>query len=89
MAFIATDLTPLATGNGFTLWHYTTTDAVATVDGANYFLSEVTRMNKGDLVIVNSSMGGTMVVSLNQVLTASATAIDLANGTVLANTDGD
>jgi|TARA_R110000772_G_scaffold157013_1_gene268276 hypothetical protein len=89
MALDATNLTPLSTGNGFTLWHYTTTDAVATVRAANYFLAEVARMNKGDLIICNSSMGGTMVVSLNQVLTQSATAIDVADGTVLANTDSD
>ncbi len=89
MALDATNLTPLSTGNGFTLWHYTTTDAVAVVNTANYFLSEVARMNKGDLIICNSSTGGTMVVTLNQVLSQSATAIDVADGTVLSATDSD
>ena len=57
MAYSASGLTRLAGGSGVSLWHYTTTDAAATVDAANY---------------VNA---------------ASATAVDVTDGTTVSATD--
>jgi len=37
MAFASTDLSVLAYANGFTLWHYLTTDGHTVVDTSGYF----------------------------------------------------
>ena len=37
MAYDKANLTRLAGGSGLTLWHYTTTDTIATVNTADYF----------------------------------------------------
>ena len=37
MAFNSANLTQLAHGNGFALWHYTSADAIATVNSAGYY----------------------------------------------------
>lgn len=89
MALTSTNLTALATGNGFTLWHYTTTDTIATVNTAGYFNAEVDRMNAGDLIIAWTSTGSTPVMTLTQVLSNDGTTVDVADGTTLAATDTD
>ena len=89
MALDATNLSPLATGNGFTLWHYTTTDAIADVNTAGYFNDEAARMNAGDLIIAWTSTGTTAVMTLAQVLSNDGSAVDIADGTTLAATDTD
>jgi len=46
-------------------------------------------LNIGDLIFINSSTGGTLVATLNYVLTNASGVVDVTDGTVLANTDGD
>ena len=84
MAYSSSGLSMLSSANGFTLWHYTSTDTVATFTG-----DAVNMLNARDLIIVNSSSGGTAVMSLNQVLTNDGTTVDVADGTVLSATDSD
>lgn len=55
MAFNTRDLSVLAYANGFTLWHYTTEDVAATVNGAGYFDHASPMMNAGDVIYVNTS----------------------------------
>jgi hypothetical protein len=62
-------------GAGNTIWYYNDGDALATIDGADYFLLEVDRMKVGDIVLaVGNAVGGIAIV-----LTRSDTAIDLSN----------
>lgn len=59
MAFAARNLSVLSYANGFTLWHYTTTDNNAAITAAGYFNSAADMLRKGDLIIANVDTGGT------------------------------
>ena len=51
MAYDSKNLNVLAYVNGFTLWHYTTTDTVAEVDKANYFNGSYEMARVGDIIL--------------------------------------
>lgn len=91
MAYVAKNLQVIGgqAGNSPTMWSYTTTDTVATVNTAEYFNLAVLLLKAGDLIYVLSSTGSTAVATLNYVLTNDGTDVDVNDGTVLANTDGD
>ena len=87
MAFSRTSLTSLAYGNGYTLWHYTSADAKATVDTANYFNNAAELLQVGDTIFVYDSNTPTM--TLMQVLSNDGTNVDVSNGTAVSTTDTD
>lgn len=60
MAFAARNLSVLSYANGFTLWHYTSTDNNTTVTTANYFNTASDMLRKGDLIVANVDTGGTL-----------------------------
>lgn len=47
------DLSVLSYANGFTLWHFTTTDAAHDVTAAGYFNSVTHMLRKGDMIVSN------------------------------------
>lgn len=55
MAFQNKNLSVIAYANGFTLWHYCESVALATISAAGYFDSVKSLMNTGDVIIVNAS----------------------------------
>ena len=57
MALTINDLSVLAYANKFTMWHYTTIDALVT--GAGYFDGAAEMLRVNDLIIVNSDTAGT------------------------------
>lgn len=59
MAFKASDLSVLAYANNFTLWHYTTVDNTATIEGAGYFNNAADMLRVNDLMIINIDTDGT------------------------------
>jgi hypothetical protein len=61
MAYQKTNLSVLAYANGFTLWHYTTTEANTAIEAANYFNSAAPLVRPGDMVLSNTSTGTTPV----------------------------
>ena len=61
MAFIASDLSVLAYANNFTLWHFTTNDNTATVQGASYLNQAADMVRVNDLIIMNIDTDGTPV----------------------------
>lgn len=87
MAFSRTSLTALAYGNSFTLWHYTSTDAKATVDSANYFANAAELLQVGDTIFVYDSNTPTMTIM--QVLSNDGTNVDVSDGTAISMTDTD
>ncbi len=89
MAYSASNLTPLATGNGFTLWHYTTTDTIATVNTEAYFNDASAIMNVGDIIEAYTSTGGTAVMSRCLVLSNASGVVDVSDGVALTLTDSD
>ncbi|MBI1206773.1 MAG: hypothetical protein GC191_05725 [Azospirillum sp.] len=61
MAYAAKNLSVLAYANGFTLWHYTTSETAATIEGAGYFNSAHDMVRPGDMMLANTSTGTTPV----------------------------
>lgn len=89
MSFAIAGLSLLVTANGFSLWHYTTTDSKATMDTDGYFSGDSLNMLKvGDLIIAYDS--ATPSMTLMGVLTNDGTTVDVADGTVIdLSTDAD
>lgn len=91
MAYIAENLQAIGgqAGNSPTIWSYTSADAIADINTEGYFNSASQVLSAGDLIYVWSSTGGTPVAVLTQVLSNASGVVDVADGTVLAATDGD
>lgn len=88
MAYAASGLSALAYGDGFTLWHYASADAIATVNTAGYFTGESVDMLKArDVMIVSDTNTPTMNLCI--VLSNDGTTVDISDGTAIAETDGD
>lgn len=57
MAFNSKDLCVIGYGNGFTLWHYRSSDdALAAITAADYFDDASKLLAKGDAIIINDSV---------------------------------
>lgn len=89
MAYDGKNLSVLAYGNGFTLWHYKTADAAATVDSAGYFNEAARMVRVGDFVLANVGQGGTPQHGLFVVLSNAAGAVDVGDMTQFGGTDTD
>lgn len=89
MAYSASGLTNLATGSGLNLFHYTTTDTIATVNTAGYFNDAIGMIRQNDVIIAVTSTGGTPAISLVYAKDVSATAIDVTDGLTVTATDSD
>ena len=88
MAYAASGLSLLATANGFSLWHYSTTDAIATVNTAGYFTGEAVNMLAvRDVIIVSDT--NTPTTSFVSVLSNDGATVDVSDGTAIAETDSD
>jgi hypothetical protein len=89
MAFQSKDLSVLAYANGFTLWHYTTTDIATDIDTASYFDTAANMMRVGDMIMANTDSDGTPGSGIFLVNANSAGVVDVSNMTNVgsANTD--
>lgn len=70
MAYRSKDLSALAYANGFTLWHYRTSDSAADVDNAGYFNGASRMVRVGDFIMLSSGIDsvptyGVVVVAAN------------------------
>ncbi|MBK1699244.1 hypothetical protein [Rhodovibrio salinarum] len=84
MAFQARNLSVLAYANSFTLWHYTTVDAPATVDSAGYFDAAAEMLRVGDIVIANVDTDALPAAGLFLIRSNAAGTVDAADMTALA-----
>lgn len=89
MAYAASGLTRLSGGSGVNLWHYTTTDTIATVNSAGYFNDAIGMIRSLDVIIAVTSTGGTPVVTLVYAKDVSSSAIDVTDGLTVTATDSD
>ncbi|MEW5727048.1 MAG: hypothetical protein AB1918_04405 [Pseudomonadota bacterium] len=89
MAYQSKDLSVLAYANGFTLWHYTTADAAATVDTTGYFNAAVDMLRAGDIIIANVETGGTPKAGLFFISQAANGIVDVNDLTQVGATDTD
>ena len=84
MAFAIAGLSLLNHANGWSMWQYTTTDAIATVNSAAYFTGDAVNMLQvRDLIIVTDTNAPT--TSFCSVLTN----VDVSDGTAVVETDSD
>lgn len=74
-------------GNGPRMWIYNTTDAVATVIAADYFLPAINELQVNDVILMVTSTGGTPAVTFTYVNANDGTTIDVVNGLVIPATD--
>jgi len=85
MAYNAANLTRLAGGSGVNLWHYTSTDAIATVKASGYFNDSANMINVRDIIIcVDTNTPTTHIAS---VLSNNGTVVNTSQGTAIAETD--
>jgi hypothetical protein len=61
MAFAIRNLSVLAYANGFTLWHYKTSDARATVETPGYFTDAADMLASGDMMMLADGTGPRVV----------------------------
>ena len=90
MAFVKADLSLATyTGNGFHIWHYTTTDAKATIDSSGYFNDASNEMNIGDIIFASTSTGGTPEYGMFCVNANASGTVDTADLVSLSGSDTD
>ena len=87
MAFNSANLTQLAHGNGFALWHYKSADAIATVNSAGYFNDATDMLTIRDVIIVVDS--NTPTTSIVSVLSNASSVVDVSDGLAVTETDSD
>lgn len=81
MAYASSGLSAISYANGFTLWHYRTTDLVAEVDNAGYFNAANKMLRVGDFMFVNAGADDAPTHGIVVVLTNESGAVDVSNVT--------
>ncbi|WP_198375839.1 hypothetical protein [Neoroseomonas rubea] len=76
MPYSDAGLSALSTANGFTLWHYRTTDDRATVLAPGYFAPAAGRLLPGDIVFVQASDATAMVPIRSGTLPGGGVTVD-------------
>ncbi len=72
-----------------TLWGYSTTDATAAVDTAGYFNGVAGDVQVGDMIMANTSTGGTLAGGFYLVSANDGTTVDVNDALVVTATDTD
>lgn len=76
-----------ANSDSGTMWMYKSTDAIATVIAADYFLPAILELKLNDVIFVISSAGGTPAITITYVNSNTGSAIDVVNGLLVPATD--
>jgi hypothetical protein len=89
MAYESKNLSALGYANGFTLWHYRTTDLAAEVDNAGYFNPASRMVRTGDFILLNAGIQSTPTHGVVVVVANTGGAVDVTNVTTYGavNTD--
>lgn len=87
MAYQSKDLSVLAYANGFTLWHYVTADAAASVDTAGYFNAAADMLRVGDIIIANVETAAAPKAGLFLVSQAASGVVDVNDMTQIGAAD--
>jgi hypothetical protein len=89
MAYTAKALSVLAYANGFTLWHYATTDAATEVDTSNYFSKAADMLRPGDIVIANLETNAMPKTGMLVVKQSQPGLVDVSDLTLLGSINTD
>ena len=76
MPFIANNLSALSAANGFTLWHYRTTDSRTDTEAAGYFAPAAVQVRVGDIILVQANDGTAMLPVRAGNVTGAAMVLD-------------
>jgi len=87
MAFKPKDLSVLAYANGFTLWHYATTDTATEVSTSSYFDESAHMIRVGDMIMANVDTDGTPAAGIYLVNANAAGVVDVADLTSVGASD--
>tara|TARA_R100000353_G_scaffold15352_1_gene14902 strand:+ start:188 stop:451 length:264 start_codon:yes stop_codon:yes gene_type:complete len=87
MAYSSANLSLMSLSSDKRIFSYTTTDAIGTVNNSGYFNDSANMIRVGDVIMVHDSNTPThhwcVCVSNN------GTVVDISDGTVVVQTDGD
>jgi outer membrane protein assembly factor BamB len=89
MAYAPNNLSALTYANGFTLWHYKTTDVAAQVDSTGYFNPAAGMLRVGDFIFANASIAGVVQSGVFIVNSNANGVVDVADITAFGGTDTD
>tara|TARA_R110000796_G_scaffold251000_1_gene381435 strand:+ start:799 stop:1068 length:270 start_codon:yes stop_codon:yes gene_type:complete len=89
MAYTASSLIRIGGGSGQALWYYSSEDTIADANTAGYFNSAANILNLNDIIMTITSTGGTPVLTHAYVNANNGSVVDITNGVVITNTDGD
>jgi hypothetical protein len=89
MAYESKNLSALGYANGFTLWHYRTTDLAAEVDNVGYFNPASRMLRTGDFIMLNAGIESTPTHGVVVVVANTDGVVDVTNVTTYGavNTD--
>lgn len=63
MSYNSKNFSVMAYANGFTLWGYSSTDSLATIQTANYFDETAPFVRAGDMILITAGVGSETVSS--------------------------
>jgi N-acetylmuramic acid 6-phosphate (MurNAc-6-P) etherase len=89
MAYTASSLIRIGGGSGQAFWYYTSADTIADANTAGYFNDAAAMLNLNDVIMTVTSTGGTPVITHAYVNANNGSVVDITNGVVVTNTDGD
>jgi hypothetical protein len=93
MAFSATGFNAIGgqskSGNGPSIWSYSTTDAQSVIRASGYFNSVASVLKVGDIIFCYSATGGTPVMSTAYVNSNASGVVDITDGVTVTATDTD
>ena len=89
MAFRPENLSALSYANGFTLWHYRTTEPATDVDATGYFNAAHNLLRVGDFVLLNAGIGTVPVHGVLVVASNVGGTVDLTNLTPFGSVNSD
>jgi len=72
-----------------TMWGYSTTDATAAVDSSGYFNGVSGDVQVGDIIMANTSTGGTLAAGFYLVSANASGVVDVNDALVVNATDSD
>jgi hypothetical protein len=79
MPYRPQDLSALSYANGFTLWHYRSTDSAAEIDTTGYFNAAARMLRPGDFILCNSAVGSAPANGVLIVASNDGTTVDVTN----------
>ena len=89
MAYQANSLSALNYANGFTLWHYRSSDSQNEIDSSGYFNGAAGLLRPGDFMLLNAGVGVVPTHGLVVVVANAGGVVDVTNTSNIGTTNTD